>query len=376
MTPSRSGDDRVHFYLPSLAGGGAERIFIRLANHIVSCGRDVVLVVNQDKGPLRDLLSGDVTLHVLGAPKAALALPRLVRYLKTNAPDVLISALTRSNVTALAAARIAGVGTRVVVCERNQFSTFVREFDPIRQTLLKAAVRFLYPSAYAVIGNTAEVTRDIVAVANLDGTQAAVIHNPAPDAQQMDAARNSAPDHAWFGEDRPIAVAIGRLVPQKDYPTMLRAVALSRPDLRLIVLGEGPEKTALEALARDLGIDDRVDFSGFRMDRFSYLVRADMFLLSSVTEGFPNALIEAVTAGVPSVSTDCAGGGAREIIGEDFPDRIVGVGDAAAMAKVMTSLLEAQGPDRVAADRHRIASIASRYDIGRIADAFLARAGA
>ncbi|WP_168193207.1 glycosyltransferase [Rhodophyticola sp. CCM32] len=366
--------DAVHFYLPSFAGGGAERIFIRLANHIASRGRDVHFIVNHEAGPLRDLLSGDVTLHSLGTRRAVQAVPRLVAYLKSARPSVLISALTRTNLAALLAARFARTGTRMIVCERNQYSVFSRGLGPMRRVLITRLVRWLYPKAYAVIGNTAGVTHDIALVAGLEADKTGVIHNPAPDLAQIEAARDEPADHPWLDEDRPVAVAIGRLMPQKDYRTMLAALAASAPDLRLLVLGDGPDRAALEALAREYGISDRVDFLGFRMNRFAYLVRADLFLISSLTEGFPNALIEAVAAGVPAISTDCAGGGAREIMGADFPDRIVPVADAEAMARVIGDVLASRDGAKADLDRQRIAHIARRYEISQIADAFLARA--
>ena len=372
---SRIGQSHaVHFYIPAFSGGGAERIFIRLANHLAETGQEVHLVVNHTGGPLRDLVSGSVQLHVLGKTRAIRALPRLVAHLRAHEPAALISALTRNNLTALIAARLAGCGTPVVVCERNQFSTLSAGYNPLRRVLVTKLVRLLYPSARAVIGNTGEVTRDISSVAGLSAARTGVIHNPAPDLEQIEEARANPADHPWFHEDRPVAIAMGRLVAQKDYSTMLRAMAGARPDLRLMILGDGPERAALEAEAESLGIDDRVDFMGFCMNRFAYLVQADLFLISSITEGFPNALIEAVSAGVPAISTDCAGNGAREILAQDFPDRIVPVGEAGAMAAVIDKVLSPKELGSAEAERARLAAIAERYQIGRIAQAFLSRA--
>ena len=364
----------VHFYIPAFAGGGAERIFIRLANHLAAHGHDVHLIVNHEGGPLRGLLSDQVTLHVLGKQKAIRALPRLAAHLRTHEPAVLISALTRTNLVALIAARLAGRNTPVMVCERNQFSTLSAQYNPLRRAVVTHLVRRLYPSARAVIGNTSEVTRDISAVAGLSADSTGVIHNPAPELDQFEAARAQPAAHPWFDDVRPVAVAMGRLMPQKDYVTMLRAVAQARGDLRLLVLGDGPERDALLAEASALGIADRVDFLGFCMNRFDYLVQADLFLLSSITEGFPNALIEAVSAGVPCVATDCAGNGAQEILGQEFPDRIVPVGDAAAMAGVIDHVLAPHDAQVATDERARLAAIAARYEIDKIAQAFLTRA--
>jgi glycosyltransferase involved in cell wall biosynthesis len=364
----------VYFYLPSFAGGGAERIFVRLANHISGRGRPVHLVVNHEGGPLRALLSDTVTLHVIGTKRAFVAVPRLAAFLRKNRPVSMISAMTRTNLVALMASRLAMVGTRVVVCERNQYSVFSRGFDPVRRQIITTLVRWLYPTAYAVIGNTSDVMRDIAVVARLAGDKTGVINNPAPDLDQIVAARAGPTIHPWMSDDGPIAVAIGRLVPQKDYETMIAAVARSGPDLRLLVLGDGPDRRSLEVYAKKLGLGSRVEFLGFQMDRFAYLVAADVFLISSITEGFPNALMEAVSAGIPAVSTDCAGGGAREIMGDELSDWIVPVGDSAAMAAVIQTVLAARPELNDHAVRDRIAQRADRFHIDRIADAFLTRA--
>lgn len=366
----------IHFYVPSFAGGGAERMFIRLANHLADRGEVVHFIVNHTGGPLNGLLSENVALHVLGTKKAIVAMPRLVRHLRKCSPAVLISALTRTNVVALAAARFAAVGTRVIACERNQYSRLSGNYHPIRRFLVTRMVRWLYPSAHAVIGNTEGVTLDIAEVARLEPGRTGVIHNPAPSIQQIEEARSNPKVHPWYSGERRVAVAIGRLVPQKDYPTMLRAVALAGEEFVLLVLGDGPELPYLKADCKRLGIEDRVEFLGFRMDRFAYLVHADVFLISSVTEGFPNALIEAVAAGVPAIATDFAGGGAQEILGRRFPDRIVPVGDAEAMASAMRSVALSDDVQRLDQDKARLAEIAAQYRMDRVADAFLERAAA
>ena len=366
--------DAVHFYLPNFAGGGAERVFIRVANHLASRDTNVILIVNNENGPLRSLLDDAVTLKVLNAPKALLAIPKLITHLRETKPVSLISALTRTNVAALLAARLAGVGTKVIVCERNTYSVLMRTLGPARRVILNLLVCWLYPSAKAVIGNTERVRRDIVLAAKLELDKTGIIHNPAPDLTEIAAARTAPATHPWISDDGPVAVAIGRLVPQKDYNTMIAAIAQSGPDLRLLILGDGPDRASLAAFANEIGVGARVEFLGFQMDRLAYLVAADIFLMSSITEGFPNALMEAVSAGIPSVSTDCAGGGAHEIMGDELSDWIVPVGDSAAMAAVIQTVLAARPELNDHAVRDRIAQRADRFHIDRIVDAFLARA--
>lgn len=159
---------------------------------------------------------------------------------------------------------------------------------------------------------------------------------------------------------------MGRLLPQKDYTTMLKALAQTDANIRLIVLGIGPDMMQLKTLAGRLGISDRVDFVGFRMNRFDYLARGDQFVLSSRTEGFPNALIEAISFGLPCISTDCAGGGPRDILAASFPNSLIDIGDSSAMAHAMDAAV--QRPPKPEC----ISSLALQYSIESIADRFIA----
>ncbi len=357
----------VYFYLPNLGGGGAERVFVRLANALALTGVPVTLVVGSACGPLLDILDPSVTLRDLRAERGYQVLPRLARLLRRDAPPVLFSALTGANVTAVAAARIAGRGTRVVVSERNHFSSLIARSPRLRRLFLGRAVRIAYPRAHAVTAVAGGVAGDIARVAGLPDGAVTVICNPAPDADEIAAARAAPAPHPWFDDPIPVLVAAGRLRPQKDYPTLLRAVArLDRP-ARLVILGDGPDLAALQALAAELGIAERVHFAGFCMNRFDYMVRARVFVLSSLLEGFPNALIEAVSCGVPVVSTDCAGHGPREILSALHPRALVPVDDPAALAAAIARELDAP----VAAAT--LARIAARYSTEAVLEAYLAQ---
>lgn len=348
---------KILLYLPCFAGGGAERVFMRLAGHLVERGYLAEMVVNTEKGPLRDLLPETVPLHVLGSSRSLRSLWPFVRLLRRERPAGVISALTGTNINAVMAVKLSRIDTRLMLCERNQFSTYLERLTPARRLMKRVAVRTLYPRAHVITGNTSALARDISVAAGLHEDAAKVIPNPAPDASTIAAARLTACPHPWFEEEIPVAVAIARLEPSKDYPTMLRAMARLKGRLRLVILGEGAERAKIERLIEELELEGTVTLAGFRMNRFDYLVRARLFILSSSGEGFPNSLIEAAGAGIPCVSTDCAGGGAREILGADFPEAIVPVGDDAALAAAIEEEL-GRKPQRA-----RLEAIAARYSL-------------
>ncbi|PTV96554.1 glycosyltransferase involved in cell wall biosynthesis [Rhodobacter aestuarii] len=366
---SGRGSDAVWLYVATLSGGGAERVYLRLANHYAQTGRVVRLVVNRAEGPLVPLVAPGVELVELGVGRALAAVPRLTWALMRERPAALISALTLSNLVAVSAVQLArvlgGARVRVLISERNELTRFTGQMPKLKRVLVRAAVRLLYPLADKISGNAQGVVEDLAARLGRNPASFPLLSNPAPESDQIEAARLAPVPHPWLAEAGPVALAMGRLVDQKDYPTMLRAVAQADPKLRLIILGEGPREAALRALVAELGLSARVDFAGFQMNRFDYLAHADLFLLSSRIEGFPNALIEAVAFGVPCVATDCAGGGPKQILGVAVPQALVPVGDHAAMAQAINAMrAEPPAPETLEA-------IAAQYRIEAISERFL-----
>ena len=264
----------VLFYLPTFSGGGAERVFTRLANIYVKENLKVTMLVNRAGGPIQDLVSKDVSIVEVGFDQSLRAIPRLIEHLKNERPRLVVSALTSANlamILAVRAARFLGVDTRIMACERNEYSTASQRFTWKKRFAFGVLLRLVYPLADKVSGNASGVIDDLKALIVAPKSKFCLIPNPAPDEAQISQARASEMPHKWYSESGPVAVAMGRLLAQKDYPTMLNALARSSHDLRLIVLGVGPDLDALRQLAVDLGIQERVDFVGFQMNRFDYL---------------------------------------------------------------------------------------------------------
>jgi glycosyltransferase involved in cell wall biosynthesis len=144
--------------------------------------------------------------------------------------------------------------------------------------------------------------------------------------------------------NEPYMLAVGRLARQKDYPTMLRAYALARARglaMPLVVVGDGPEERALRDMAKELDIGAFVQFLGHQENSFAYMQKAECLVLSSAWEGFGLVLIEAMSLGVPCVSTDCPSG-PGEILGGGEYGMLVPVGDAERLAEAMLRMREPQ----------------------------------
>jgi glycosyltransferase involved in cell wall biosynthesis len=203
-------------------------------------------------------------------------------------------------------------------------------------------MRHLYPWTNGVVVVSQGVRDDMVQVTGVPRRHITVIYNPSVVGAEIQEKANEPLDHPWFEPGQPpVLVAVGRLQQQKDYPMLLQAFAQVRRSqpARLLILGEGRERPMLEALIKELNLEDDVGLPGFVMNPYAYIARASLFVLSSRWEGLPTVLIEALCCGTPAVSTDCPSG-PREILRKGKYGTLTPVGDAAAFAQAIAAALE------------------------------------
>jgi glycosyltransferase involved in cell wall biosynthesis len=205
--------------------------------------------------------------------------------------------------------------------------------------MMPALARRFFPSADYIVGVSAGVADDLREQIGLPSERVRVVFNPiiTPDIA-VEAAEPVG--HPWFSDGGPVLVAAGRLRPQKDFPTLLRAVALvrDRRPVRLVLLGEGPDRAELEALVDRLGLGGIVDLPGNTDNPYAYFAKCTAYVLSSRWEGLPTVLIEALACGSPIVSTDCPSG-PREILDGGSYGVLVPVGDVEALAAAIERAL-------------------------------------
>ncbi|MCI0562551.1 MAG: glycosyltransferase [Nitrososphaera sp.] len=352
-------------YLPSLTGGGAERAMLNLAQGLAECGYAVDLVLAQAKGPYLGDVHAPIRLVDLKASRVLTSLPALARYLRRERPAALISALDYANVVALWARRLAGIPSRVLVNEQNTISHSARNSVRWRQRMVPHLVRRFYPWADYVIGNSQGVADDLSQVAGLHHERIKILYNPVVTLELREKARVSL-NHPWFKASQPpVVLAVGRLTRQKDFPTLIRAFARVRQTrpARLLILGEGPDRPALEALVNQLGLEDDVALPGFVENPYAYMSRASLYVLSSRWEGLPTVLIEALYCGPPIIATDCPSG-PREILADGQHGLLVPVGD------VMT-LTQAIGDGLAGKTPHPTEESWQRYSLETVVDQYL-----
>jgi glycosyltransferase involved in cell wall biosynthesis len=332
----------IALFLPNFDGGGAERAFVTLARGLADLGHRVDLVAGAAIGPLRAEISPLVRVVDLAAPRLAASLPGLVSYLKSERPERLYSALEGAGILALLARRLAGMrAIQVVPSIRNTLSDEARQASPKRKLMLRLS-RWLYPSADAVLAVSQGVAADASRMLGLPSSAITVVRNPTLTPELRSAA--AAPvDHPWFNpKSVPVIMGCGRLVPQKDFATLIDAFALVRAQrpCRLLILGEGPLRPDLVRLADQRGVAAELALPGFDPNPYRFMAKADVFVLSSLFEGSPNVIVQALASGAPVVSTDCPSG-PNEILAGVPRGRLVPVGDARLMANETIAILDA-----------------------------------
>jgi glycosyltransferase involved in cell wall biosynthesis len=348
----------------SFGAGGSERGMVNLAGALAARGRPVSLVVVRDDGPLGTLVAPDVEIVHLRAHRVTAALPSLVRWLRTERPQAILSACANSSVVSVLAARIAATGVRTVTCEQTTLSRVALDTRRIRHRLVPPAARWAYPRADAVVAVSDGVAADLVNAFGLPRGRVQVIPNPLTPGIALQATRP--PTHPWLRDGGPpVLLSVARLTSAKDIPTLLRAFAKLREarPARLLVLGEGEERSRLERLVRRLDLASDVDLAGYCANVYPAIAAADALVLSSRREGLPTVLLEALALGTPVVATDCLSG-PREILESGRLGRLVAPRDPAALAC---------GMDAVLSDRRRPLSrrTLERYSIDAVADRYL-----
>ncbi|WP_099824048.1 glycosyltransferase [Oceaniglobus indicus] len=297
---------RLLLLINSLEGGGAEKVMAALADHLAQTRSDldIRLALLDDRAIAHPPASPVRVVQLDGRGGFWRSIRAVRRTITDWQPDIVLSFLTRANCAAVLG-RSAG-RFRCIISERVHTTSHLG--TGLRARVLRGVVRHLYPRADAVIAVSQGVADELKRTYGVDDARLHTIANPI-DADRL---------HALGAEAPPIPlpadflVSVGRLVPNKDGETLLRAFARqSNRSRALVMLGDGPERARLDALARDLGIGARVLMPGYVRNPHAVVARATAYVSASRSEGFPNALVEAMALGRPVVSTDCASGPAE-----------------------------------------------------------------
>jgi len=334
---------RIALFLPTLGGGGAERVFINLARALQPLVSSVDLVLASRVGEYVGQVS-DIHTIDLGSKRVAFSIWPLARYLREHKPTILMAAMPHANLVAILAARLAGGSTRVIVTEHVVVLQQWR-IATTKERMVLRATRLGYRFAHGLVGVSDGVLEsELRFLGKASPMQSQVIYNPILAVGEVVSPMRQRTNASNQQKEFKI-VSAGRLNVQKDHATLLRAFAKlrARNTSRLYIYGEGPFRKELEKMSLELGIADRVSFPGFVSNLREVFALADVFVLSSRWEGFGNVLVEAMASGCPVVSTDCPSG-PREILAGGRFGLLVPVQDEDALSEAIQNALEGNGP--------------------------------
>lgn len=344
----------IAIFIHNLATSGAQRRTVTLANAFADHGHKVDLVVVRGAQDEPCGLSTKVRLVALNASGSAKAtgrlgraadvgmhIPALTRYLDGHGPDVLLSAANHVHNAALIARRLSRTKPPTVIRASNNVSKSCWNEICLPKPFKWLVSRLVMRWTDAVIAVSKGVADDIANQGQIRPERIQTIYNPTVTPDIMELA-DAPVAHPWLEEKtEPVILAAGRLVPQKHYSCLIEAFAKLRQKrpCRLIIIGEGSERPKLSALAQRLGVAEHIDMPGHVENPFAWMSKASAFVVSSIWEGLPGVLIEAMACGCPVVSTDCESG-PREILDNGSLGPLVPVGDAPALADAIADVLD------------------------------------
>lgn len=267
-------------------------------------------------------------------------LMRLWNHLRRTRPAVVLGTSHLSNMILTRCRRLPGLQTRHYLAVHHTLAGSARPKRRGDGSRRLRQVERAYAHADGIIAVSPALAEELRSEFGLDEVPVTAIYNGVVNREMLDLSRQPV-DHPWLaGDGPPVILAAGHLSPAKDRATLLRAFdrVRRRIDSRLIIIGEGSQREKLERLARDLDLSNQVDMPGFKMNPYAWMARADLFVLSSRSEGMSNVLAEALGLGVPVVSTDCPTG-PRDVLGGGRFGALVPVGDDEALARAIEDAL-------------------------------------
>lgn len=316
---------KILLFIDHLSGfGGAQRVIVNVANKMNSKGNEVIFVLTGNSSKCVYHLDSNVKILLVQEENSEgvsriKKIKKIRQIVKKMNPDVVISFLTMVNIVTI----LSTIGTRVpvIISERN---------DPVQCSKTeKCLSKVFYRFSDCVVVQTKDIKNKISSFYK----------------KRIDIIENPLVDHNYEKTDYSITkkvVAVGRLNKQKNYYLLLNAfreVLKEYPDYKLDIYGAGDELEALQQKCMKEGLSNSVCFKGNEKNIIEKETRYDFYVMSSDFEGMPNALAEALSVGLPCISTNCDGGGAAALICNNKNGVLVPKGDVGAMTNAMKAYI-------------------------------------
>ncbi len=308
---------RIIIFYRDIQNGGVQRNMIRLSGLLTGAGHTVHMII-AESGANEFSLPAEVTLHRADTRHPVKLARYLARQYDQIQPDIVYSGMPNYNGIAVIAKLFSRHKPKTLISERSHTHVELRN---TKFGIYKASIYLsplLYRLADRILAVSADTADSLAQFARIDRERITVMHNPVVSDKLRALAREPL-EHRWLEPPHELVVAVGRLALQKDYPTLLTAFAQlhqRRPNARLAIVGEGKDLAELTEQARGLGISEVIEFVGFDANPYRWMAACKVFVLTSLWEGLPTVIIEAMACGATIVATDSPSG-PRQIIGSD-----------------------------------------------------------
>jgi glycosyltransferase involved in cell wall biosynthesis len=320
---------KLMLIVPSMNGGGSEKVMSILANNLDRSKFDITLVLLKKEGKYLNDLKNNINLIFLDSPQIRYSVIKLYQLIKEEQPDIVFSTLGSMNMI-LAILKPFFKSVKFVAREssivsiKNKKERYPKLFDFLYKTI--------YSNFHLIVSQSIYMKKDLIENYSIHKEKIRVINNPVD--------IDSIVEKSYTKElkEKINLLAVGRLNKVKGYDLLLETISKSNNKYQLTILGEGQEENSLKELVNTLNISDRVFFLGFQANPYTFMKEADLMILSSRYEGFPNVVLEANTCGTPVVAFDCPGG-TGEIIENGVNGFLVECGNVDVLAETINKAI-------------------------------------
>lgn len=341
---------KIALYIPTLNGGGAERVMLTLANSLAEKGILIDLVLNKLEGPYIKDISKKVNIVELKTSRAIASIIPLAQYINNNRPDTILSAMNYINVVTIMAKTLSVTNTKVIISEHSHLSSsLTQRNNAFSSKVLRFLMKISYPYAEGIVAVSNSVADDLVMQLGISRKRITTIYNPIVSHSMLEKANNVIINQNLLPSASKIIISVGRLVHEKNFSMLIKAFnkVQKQIDSKLLILGEGYAEAELKLLVEQLNLVDKVKFIGFVDNPYVWMKNADLLVLSSNYEGFGNVLVEAMACGTPVISTNCPGGPYEILEGGKWGELVAVGNDDQLSNAIITSLTN---PSHISSD--------------------------
>jgi len=317
---------KIFFVIHELTVGGAEKVVVNVMNNIDRDKYEIHLIIFRNIGELKEELKDDIIIHDLKVDSVKKGAFLLYRLIKNEHPDIVFSGIAHVNLMLAMMIPFLPKGIRYIARE----TSIVSKRDE-KNNFYKILYRFFYNNFDIIVCQSYYMKNDLEINFHINQEKIVVINNPVNIGKIRELASTN---ENLFNKKYFNLLAVGGLRPEKGFDLLLQAISELDKRFFLTIIGDGQERKKLEQFAKELKISDRVRFLGFKSNPYPYMAQADLMVLSSRYEGFPNVVLEANACGIPVVAFNCPGG-TGEIIKNGINGFLVKCKDINELAKMI-----------------------------------------